>query len=101
MFLGHDHPQENIDLEFLLQYRKKLWVHCKDVESLGVLADKNINCFGHSTDEFVLTSKGYIFTFPGTKQTENSISVMPEISNSKHSLSTFAVCTDYPYKYKK
>ena len=99
LYLGHDEPQQKLELDFLLAHKNQLWIHCKDIESLSFLTKFNLNYFGHQNDEFVLTSKGFIFTSPNSKQSHNSVTVMPELSDNKNNLSKFAVLTDYPFKY--
>lgn len=99
LYLGHDDPDQLISENFLTSNSERLWIHCKNIQALEMLKEKDVNCFGHSKDDFVLTSKGYIFTLPGTSQSESSVTVMPEIANS-FDKPTLAVCTDYPQKYK-
>lgn len=77
-FLGHDEPQYKITPKFILENKDKLWVHCKNIEALSFFYDK-CNCFFHNTDDVVLTSYKYLWTFPGKKLCKNSICVMPDI----------------------
>jgi hypothetical protein len=37
-----------------------------------------IHCFWHSGDDVVLTSRGYLWTYPGKELTKKSICVVPE-----------------------
>lgn len=97
-YLGHDYPNYPVKLNFLKENSSKLWVHCKNIEALQFLKNEDINCFGHNLDKFVLTSKGFIFTCPGEKQSKDSVCVMPESINQPN-FSDFAICTDYPFKY--
>ena len=99
LFLGHDKPNQLITEDFLISNSKRLWIHCKNIHALQMLKDKDVNCFGHCKDNFVLTSKGYIFTLPGASQSESSITVMPEIVKSFET-PTLGICTDYPNIYK-
>ena len=61
-FLGHDTPQYEISIEFLKN--DKLWCHAKNLASLEKMLYNNITCFWHQTDDYTLTSKGYIWTYP-------------------------------------
>jgi len=63
--LGHDKPQYEIDLNFIK--KEKLWIHCKNLECLESIVDFT-HCFWHQDDDYTLTSKGLIWTFP-TKKT--------------------------------
>jgi hypothetical protein len=99
LFLGHDAPQYEIELLFILQNRSKLWCHCKHLESFEFLLKyKEINCFYHETDAYILTSHGYVWTYPGKKLSDdNGIVVMPEwnpdIKYDKNKIC--GICTDY------
>ena len=99
LYLGHDEPGQQIGVNFLLENREKLWVHCKNIEALELLKDLNVNCFGHNLDEFVLTSKGHIFTYPHSSQSESSIIVDLCADCAGEDLHGFGVCTDYPNKF--
>ena len=95
--LGHDNPEYDIDKEFLIKRRDKLWCHAKNIDSLFEMLLLDLNCFWHQSDDVVLTSRGQMWTYPGKKLTKNSICVMPELNYSFDSLpSCLGYCTDYP-----
>jgi hypothetical protein len=102
LFLGHDCPQYPVSLEFLESYKKHLWVHCKNLEALFLLKDI-CNCFYHDKDDFVLTSRNFIWAYPGKKLTSDSICVLPEnhkVTYSNQDLrSCKGICTDYIFNY--
>ena len=58
-------------------------------------------------NEFVLTSKNYIWTYPGQPYTSSSIIVMPESSIRIEDLTDlvayncYGICTDYPQRLIK
>lgn len=83
LFLGHDQPDHLIDLNWFYDRKNKLWIHCKNVDSvtffLGLKDD--FNFFWHETDTMTLTSKSFIWAYPGKQPIKNSISVMPEMYN--------------------
>jgi len=104
VFMGHDHPSEEIDINFLLRYSDKLFIHCKNIEALCYLKQYECLCvFGHSSDEFVLTSHLDVFCRVGVIK-NGCICVMPELSNRKFSKDELKSCkhilTDYPNRYK-
>jgi hypothetical protein len=86
------------------KHKDRLWIHCKNLEAL-IYCQKNLsayNYFGHNNDEFVLTSKKYIFTRPGTTAGKNVICVMPELIKDSIDITKYAgVLTDYPLLYSK
>jgi hypothetical protein len=107
--IGHDLPCifDLTESEFEKTFTKhsdSLWIHCKNIESISFFAKyKNkYNYFGHSNDDFVLTSRGDIFTKPGVVH-DSAIVVMPELISenidSKYFFSR-GILTDYPISYE-
>ena len=77
--LGHDKPQYPISLNWLHQRKDKLWIHCKNKESVEYFHSMTkYNWFWHENDLLTLTSKGYIWAYPGKQPIKNSIAVLPE-----------------------
>ena len=73
LYLGHDTPQHEVDLDYLRN--KKFWCHAKNLEALKLLLDEKIHCFWHQEDDYTVTSKGYIWTYPGKHVTSRSVIV--------------------------
>lgn len=99
--LGHDEPQYEISKDFILSNYKKLWLHCKDFNSLILLKDKrykNINYFWHESDKVTITSKGYFWVYPGYQPIKNSISVLPELHNDNIK-DCLGICSDFIERY--
>jgi hypothetical protein len=95
--LGHDKPQYLVDESFL--QNKKFWCHAKNLDAFNLmLKNKKINCFWHQNDDFTLTSKGYIWTYPNKDTKDNSVIVMTSRKN-KIPKKCFGVCTDFPLLY--
>lgn len=101
IFLGHDNPQYEIDLKFL--DKDNLWCHAKTIESLYFMLKlpfNHINCFFHDTDLAVLTSYGYIWTYPKNSYlTNKSIAVMPELVDGWDLSNALGICSDFPDNY--
>jgi hypothetical protein len=98
--LGHDYPQYEIDDKFL--DISGLWIHCKSVEVLSVLVSKpEYNCFFHNTDDVVLTSKNYLWTYPGKPLYNNSICVLPELIEQQDISNAIGVCSDFIERYRR
>jgi len=94
LFLGHDEAQYELPMSFLFSYSDKLWIHCKNLEALEVLSRfKRLNIFWHQEDDFTLTSKGFIWTYPGKQVCSNSVIVSDKASKYKNS-NCFGVCAD-------
>lgn len=97
IFLGHDEPQYKVDYDFIRAISDKLWIHCKNLEALYCceFLIKDVNYFWHQSDDFALTSKNIIWTYPGKPLTPNSVLVMPEIDNfSDVGPDIYGICTD-------
>jgi hypothetical protein len=92
-------PQYYIKKEFLKQ--KKLWCHAKNISALVELKNLNTNCFFHNTDAVTLTSKGYLWTYPGEQLTSKSIAVLPEQAPYYNIQIAKGICTDYINLYTK
>jgi len=98
-YLGHDEPQYEVSLFFL--QNSKLWCHAKNVSALEHMLLRNIHCFWHQKDDYTITSKGFIWTYPGNKLTSNSICVMPESNNKNLDTSIcLGVCSDFIEDYR-
>jgi len=96
-FLGHDKPQYKIEEKYLCN--EKFWCHAKNIEAMEALKKINATYFWHQTDDVVLTSNGYFWTFPGKKLFSNSICVLPEKTNQKK-FSCAGICSDFIENYK-
>ena len=97
-FLGHDFNQYEIDKNFLLN--KKIWCHAKTPEALLALKEIKAHYFWHQEDDYTLTSKGFVWVYPGKPLIKNSIAVLPE--KFKQDLSIcYGICTDNINKYVK
>ncbi len=101
-FLGHDTPEYQITLEWLLERKDKLWVHCTNKESIEYfnINKTDLNYFWHENDLMTLTSKGYMWVFPGKQSIKNSIAVMPELFNDDIN-ECLGICSDYIKNYLK
>ena len=98
-YLGHDEPQYEIDDDWLGERIDKIWVHCKNIESLNWIRSTNLHYFWHETDTVTLTSKNYVWAYPGKQPIVGSIAVMPELENDNVLLCT-GICSDYIQYYK-
>ena len=105
LYLGHDEPQYRITQHWLDERIDKLWIHCKSFDAMRwfTLIDR-FNHFWHQEDDFTLTSRGVIWTYPGKELTPKSICVLPEKYLEKWWRYDFkeclGICSDYISKYK-
>lgn len=100
-YLGHDSPDYCVSMEWINDRENNLWIHCKDLNTLGEFSmnQYNLNYFWHQEDDYTLTSKGFIWTYPGKKvSSSRGVLVMPEWSGTVENYNKYncyAVCTDY------
>mgnify|MGYP003120179412 CR=1 FL=1 len=94
-WLGHDNPLYEVSIDFLKNDR--LWCHAKNLNALESMLSDQIHCFWHQEDDFTLTSKGYIWTYP-EKITSNK-SVIVQKGKDKPPEKCHGICTDYPKFY--
>ena len=98
LYLGHDEPQYEAD--WTLLNRIGIVAHAKNIAALDKLLCGNVHCFYHSTDDYVLTSKGWIWAYPNSPPAylSDTIAVLPELHNTD--VAGFAgVCSDYIERY--
>lgn len=105
LYLGHDEPVHEIKDDFINS--RKFWIHCKNVEALHYFAthiSEKYNYFWHENDQYTLTSKNYIWTYPGKTLTDRSIMVMPEYVDNNlteiRNVTCYGICSDYVEKIK-
>ena len=96
-FLGHDFNQFKIKKEFLLN--KKIWCHAKTGDALLALEKIKAHYFWHQEDDYTITSRGFIWTYPGKKLLSKSICVLPEIANYDK-IDCLGICSDFIERYK-
>ena len=102
IYTGHDAPSHKIDLNWILERKKSLWIHAKNISSLEFMSNLSheINYFWHQKDDVVLTSKKFLWTYPGKELTRYSIAVLPELIPFDNILNAYGICSDFISHYK-
>lgn len=94
LYLGHDEPNYEVNWFWLHRYKDQLWIHCKNLEALCEFScTSGFNYFWHQEDDFTLTSKNYIWTYPGKPITVKSVIVVPEFKNVN--FNCYGICSDF------
>jgi len=95
LYLGHDYPQYSVNIEFLKN--EKLWCHAKNLEALEVMLGEGVHCFWHQEDDFTLTSKGHIWTYPNKLVGKKSIIVCKDLKETLYysKLNIAGICSDF------
>ena len=101
-WLGHDIPQYKIEENFL--ETPKLWCHAKNIDALYKMTSNSlIHSFWHQDDDVTLTSRGYLWTYPGKQLTEKSICVLPEFEDKKSKVilpkNVAGICSDFIVRF--
>jgi hypothetical protein len=100
--LGHDKPRHGVNYEFLLRKAPRLWIHAKDLQALGSLAnDPRFNLFCHSNDPRVLTTKGYVWTRSADEDYSDSSIVLALDFFPTFSLVCGGICSNFPLRYRQ
>ena len=94
-YLGHDGPERAVSFDFISN--PNFILHAKNLNALYKLTGTNLHYFWHQEDDFTLTSKQLIWTYPRKEVTPRSIVVCQTaeeaIEYSKKEL--WGICTDY------
>jgi len=99
IFLGHDEPNDIVSIDWLQKFKNVLWIHCKNTESVVFFKETEFHFFWHEEDTLTLTSKGFLWVYPGKQPISKSIAVMPELHNDNIN-ECIGVCSDYIINYK-
>ena len=100
LFLGHDQPNYSIDMEWLHKRSDWLWIHCKNSRAVETVSQQhNLHYFWHQLDDLTLTSRGYMWVYPGKQPVKASIAVLPEL-NREDIRHCVGVCSDVINQYK-
>ena len=102
-YLGHDAPTYRIKRSWILTRKNKLWIHCKNIEAANCLINvrNGLNFFCHDKDDYVLTSKQYLWVYPGKQLIEGCVAVLPEKAKNLDLSKAEYICTDDINKYEK
>tara|TARA_R110002167_G_scaffold97948_15_gene258036 strand:+ start:209 stop:655 length:447 start_codon:yes stop_codon:yes gene_type:complete len=94
IFLGHDEPDEMIDIDFL---KNPLFLcHAKNAAALEeMIKHSDIHCFWHEEDKYTITSKGYIISYPGFSHLGEKTIIMKPESHSEDLGDCYGICSDY------
>ena len=99
LYLGHDHAQIETSVDYLQQ--DGIIAHAKNLNALSAMLQVNIHCFYHHNDDYTLTSRNWIWAFPGKPGTleHPCIAVLPE--NYTTDVTNFdGVCSDFIAQFK-
>tara|TARA_R100000008_G_scaffold31266_1_gene17456 strand:- start:702 stop:1139 length:438 start_codon:yes stop_codon:yes gene_type:complete len=94
---GHDYGQYDVELQWLLDRKDKLWVHCKDFKSLSKLIDTEVRVFYHQKEDYTIISDGHIWAHNLSDIDDKCIIPLlseKELKNWKRT-DVYGICSDY------
>jgi hypothetical protein len=98
LFLGHDGPDYEVTLPWLVDRKDYLWIHTKNFAALSYLIDLNLRIFYHSKeDHVVINNCNFIWSHNLDEADENSIIPLlglSDISNFERR-DVYGICSDY------
>ncbi len=99
--LGHDEPTYDVEKDFLIKNKSKLFLHAKNHEAFIFLKNLDLNVFWHQNDDIVLTNWGFIWTFPNKVTLKNRIEVVLNPEKFSELPDCYGICTDNPLFIRK
>ena len=96
-WLGHDEPDYEIKLEWLLERKNNLWVHCKNFEALSELLELDLKVFYHLKEDYTIISDKHIWAHNLGNINDKCIIPLISKSNILKWIPTpvYGVCSDY------
>ena len=111
LFLGHCDPTYEIPVQFLIDRYRKLWIHCKDIDTLVWMVNyhskrhaagwpRSLNYFYYQNDPVSLTSLNDVWVHPNEEILEGGIVCLPNDKNLKELSKCSGICSDTIVWYK-
>lgn len=103
LYLGHDGPDYEVNLVWLLQRVRNLWIHCKNLEAARWLG-ADLRCFCSISDPFCFITQGYLWLNDVEIEPKNNCIVpllnIDDLKRYKFTDKPYGICTDYPMEMK-
>lgn len=95
LYFGHDEPLELADLNFLQS--KGVWSHAKNINALLLLSKLKTHYFWHQEDNVCITSKNYIWCYPGFFPTHKKAVWLDllDIKITANPTGIYGICSDW------
>jgi len=99
LFLGHDTPDYEISLDWLLTRKDRLWVHTKNFAALSYLIDKDIRTFYHQKENHtIINNCNLIWSHDLSEADSKSIIPlisMEDIARGPVRQDVYGICSDF------
>lgn len=99
LYLGHDFPQYDVTLDWLLDRNKHLWIHTKNFGALSYLIDKDVRTFYHQKENHtIINNCNLIWSHELSEADENSIIPLlskEDIARQPIPKHVYGICSDF------
>lgn len=101
-YLGHDFGDYLVSDMWLGARSTNLWIHCKNLHALTFCSqNRKLNYFWHQGDDYTLTSKGYVWTYPGKPVPFAGVMVDKNLKSCQGGWEWERLCSDWVGEVKK
>jgi hypothetical protein len=98
--LGHDTPDYEVRLQWLLNRNQDLWVHCKNLQASQQLVNRDIRYFCHTSDPYTIVSPKHLWVHELDLALDTTcvipLMTMEDLDSFDFTNKIYGVCTDYP-----
>jgi len=99
LYLGHDTPDYEVSLEWLLERRDMLWIHVKNFKALNMLISTELRIFFHEKEnQTIVNNCGIIWSHDLENYSSKSIIpllTLEESSKASTCKQAYGICSDY------
>jgi len=99
LFLGHDTPDYEVSLEWLLERKIHLWVHTKNFAALNYLINKELRTFYHQKENHtIINNCNLIWSHELSEANEKSIIPLlsqEDITKRPIPQNVYGICSDF------
>ena len=101
LYLGHNGPAISIGAGIIQLLSPYAWFHAKDYGALEYLLEEGHHVFAHDHDDYTITSKGFVWAYPGKTIGSRGVACMPECAPGfVVPAGAYGVCSDNLLPYR-
>jgi len=97
LFLGHDEPETHVTIDWLIDRKNKLWIHCKNFSALDLCLQKKLRCFFHEKERFTIISNNLIWAHDLEMANKNCIIPLLDLQQYLNwkPIEVYGICSDF------
>ncbi len=101
LFFGHDRPEIPVSAGIIQRLSPHAWFHAKNYLALEYMLGEGHHVFFHDKDAYTVTSKGFVWAYPGRPLGHQGVACMPEYAPGfKVPENAYGVCSDNLLSYR-